>query len=232
MTRKKGEDAVSPVVGVMLMLVVTVIIAAVVSGFAGGLVDGKEKAPTITMNVEIKNTGSFASSIFKADVLAVTEPIATKDLKLVTSWTNSDGTQGGAEVTGVNNTFGWGGAGFPDEGVAPWGYGQGVKSVNTGKPGETEQQFGNYILVGGTTMYAYPAGQSGGYMTGNATAGYGVETNGEYTDWEYTAGTTVDGMQAVLGKDWETLKTGDVVSVKLVHTPSGMTIFKKDVVVG
>jgi FlaG/FlaF family flagellin (archaellin) len=31
------EDAVSPVVGVMLMLVVTIIIAAVVSGFAGGL---------------------------------------------------------------------------------------------------------------------------------------------------------------------------------------------------
>ena len=31
------ENAVSPVVGVMLMLVVTIIIAAVVSGFAGGL---------------------------------------------------------------------------------------------------------------------------------------------------------------------------------------------------
>ena len=31
------EHAVSPVVGVMLMLVVTIIIAAVVSAFAGGL---------------------------------------------------------------------------------------------------------------------------------------------------------------------------------------------------
>lgn len=39
------DDAVSPVVGVMLMLVVTIIIAAVVSGFAGGIISGGDKAP-------------------------------------------------------------------------------------------------------------------------------------------------------------------------------------------
>ena len=41
----KNDEAVSPVVGVMLMLVVTIIIAAIVSGFAGGLAGGTEKAP-------------------------------------------------------------------------------------------------------------------------------------------------------------------------------------------
>jgi FlaG/FlaF family flagellin (archaellin) len=35
--KSKTEHAVSPVVGVMLMLVVTIIIAAVVSAFAGGM---------------------------------------------------------------------------------------------------------------------------------------------------------------------------------------------------
>lgn len=35
---KTKEEAISPVIGIMLMLVVTVIIAAVVSGFAGGLI--------------------------------------------------------------------------------------------------------------------------------------------------------------------------------------------------
>ena len=35
---EQKDDAVSPVVGVMLMLVVTIIIAAVVAAFAGGLV--------------------------------------------------------------------------------------------------------------------------------------------------------------------------------------------------
>ena len=40
------EDAVSPVVGVMLMLVVTIIIAAVVSAFAGGMSTSTSVAPS------------------------------------------------------------------------------------------------------------------------------------------------------------------------------------------
>ncbi|MFA5330824.1 MAG: type IV pilin N-terminal domain-containing protein [Methanoregula sp.] len=36
------SDAVSPVIGVMLMIVVTIIIAAVVSGFASGIVDSQK----------------------------------------------------------------------------------------------------------------------------------------------------------------------------------------------
>lgn len=44
-TRQNSDEAVSPVVGVMLMLVVTIIIAAVVSGFAGGLVGGGARKP-------------------------------------------------------------------------------------------------------------------------------------------------------------------------------------------
>lgn len=49
------DDAVSPVVGVMLMLVVTIIIAAVVSGFAGGLSGGTQKAPQVTLKTEAYN---------------------------------------------------------------------------------------------------------------------------------------------------------------------------------
>lgn len=46
------EKAVSPVVGVMLMLVVTIIIAAVVSAFSGGLVKSTDKAPQLTISGE------------------------------------------------------------------------------------------------------------------------------------------------------------------------------------
>lgn len=46
------DDAVSPVVGVMLMLVVTIIIAAVVSAFAGGLAETEHKAPQMTLGAE------------------------------------------------------------------------------------------------------------------------------------------------------------------------------------
>lgn len=48
----KNEQAVSPVVGVMLMLVVTIIIAAVVSGFAGGLAGDQQKTPQVSLKAE------------------------------------------------------------------------------------------------------------------------------------------------------------------------------------
>lgn len=44
------EEAVSPVVAIMLMLVVTIIIAAVVSGFAGAMATGKNQAPHATIS--------------------------------------------------------------------------------------------------------------------------------------------------------------------------------------
>jgi FlaG/FlaF family flagellin (archaellin) len=52
MATKNNEHAISPVVGVMLMLVVTIIIAAVVSGFAGGVVSGQQKVPQATIQGE------------------------------------------------------------------------------------------------------------------------------------------------------------------------------------
>ncbi len=46
------DSAVSPVVGVMLMLVVTIIIAAVVSAFAGGMGSEQHKTPQTTMAIK------------------------------------------------------------------------------------------------------------------------------------------------------------------------------------
>lgn len=45
------EDAVSPVVGVMLMLVVTIVIATLVSVFAGGISADEAKPPQLTLSV-------------------------------------------------------------------------------------------------------------------------------------------------------------------------------------
>ena len=53
---QKQEQAVSPVVGVMLMLVVTIIIAAVVSAFAGSTVGGTSKAPSATIQATYSQT--------------------------------------------------------------------------------------------------------------------------------------------------------------------------------
>lgn len=47
------DSAVSPVVGVMLMLVVTIIIAALVSAYAGGLGTTKDTTPMVTFKADL-----------------------------------------------------------------------------------------------------------------------------------------------------------------------------------
>ena len=61
MMQKKDvhELAVSPVVGVMLMLVVTIIIAAVVSAFSGGMAQTTSKTPQINIGLEAHNDDSI-----------------------------------------------------------------------------------------------------------------------------------------------------------------------------
>ena len=74
------ESAVSPVVGVMLMLVVTIIIAAVVASFAGGMTDSTEKMPisVITGTYSQANglylTMQSGDSIFLKNVDLVVKP--------------------------------------------------------------------------------------------------------------------------------------------------------------
>ena len=51
MIQKKSEDAVSPVIGVMLLLVVTIVIAAVVAAFAGGVGTDVEVRPATAVEV-------------------------------------------------------------------------------------------------------------------------------------------------------------------------------------
>jgi FlaG/FlaF family flagellin (archaellin) len=73
------EHAVSPVVGVMLMLVVTIIIAAVVSGFAGGLMKGQTKTPQATI------TGTFSVTQGMTITNAGGDSLATSNLLITTT---------------------------------------------------------------------------------------------------------------------------------------------------
>ena len=53
--QERKDDAVSPVIGIMLMLVVTIIIAAVVTGFATDLSKDTEKTPTAFFDADSEN---------------------------------------------------------------------------------------------------------------------------------------------------------------------------------
>lgn len=76
----RNESAVSPVIGIMLMLVVTIIIAAVVSGFAGGMIGTKETAPkaaisgTYSQYNGLTMTHTGGDSVETRDVRVIVRP--------------------------------------------------------------------------------------------------------------------------------------------------------------
>ena len=87
-----SEHAVSPVVGVMMMLVVVIIIAAIVSGVAGGMVSGQKKLPQATIQATFSQTGGMTI------VHAGGDPLATAGLSFTVS-DNPEFGQGLAAVT-------------------------------------------------------------------------------------------------------------------------------------
>jgi FlaG/FlaF family flagellin (archaellin) len=226
----KNDDAVSPVVGVMLMLVVTIIIGAVVSGFAGGITSGEQKAPQIVVETTIKNTGYYYGSAFTMVITSVSEPIPSQDVKIMTSWKASNGVRNATTVLpGVINTnYG------TTQLVAPWATGAGVGEFGMFNTKEDSQHFGNYTLTAGTVMRAYPSGSWGPTSQPAVYGGYGPgpDPTYAYVDGDgYTIGVDHDGMQGILGDDWNNLRMGDIVNVKLVHTPTNKVIYEKDVAV-
>ena len=90
MTRKNRQKnaAVSPVVGVLLMLVVTLIIAAVVSGFAGGLTRSTDKTPQVALDVSFVLSPTGGELTIKH---LGGDPINTKNTHIITSWVNQTG---------------------------------------------------------------------------------------------------------------------------------------------
>lgn len=212
MIRKNGEDGVSPVIGVMLMLVVTIIIAAVVSGFAGGLIGGQQKSPTLSMDVKISNTGSYIGSGFSANVLGVSQPINSADTKIVTTWTTTmknnasddlSDTQAaipnGAIFTGGNTSLpntnnvdlnpGMGNSAHT-QAVAPFAIGTGITNTNptnSFKNANNASWFGHYTLQPGVNLFVYPYGSKSGMALGGAPAsadsgGYNGATQYAYTE--------------------------------------------------
>jgi hypothetical protein len=75
--KQHRENAVSPVVGVMLMLVVTIIIAAVVSGFAGGLAKGQTKPPQATIQGTFSVTSGLTITNAGGDALPTSSILIT-----------------------------------------------------------------------------------------------------------------------------------------------------------
>jgi flagellin-like protein len=59
MALMKNEDAVSPVIGVILMVAVTVILAAVIASFVFGMTGNVQKTKVVAATANIENSGAI-----------------------------------------------------------------------------------------------------------------------------------------------------------------------------
>ena len=78
------EDAVSPVIGVMLMITVTIIVAAVVAAFVGGASTQFEKTPQASMRVYCDWSEDDLSDFNIIFEHLSGDPLRTEDLRIVT----------------------------------------------------------------------------------------------------------------------------------------------------
>jgi archaeal type IV pilus assembly protein PilA len=198
---KWDERAVSPVVGVMLMLVVTIIIAAVVSAFAGGMASGTQKAPQASIDVKIKtgmdDTMSGTNTVMTFIELSG-DPILTKDLSIVTYYTNKTGTVYKNKQTATSPRISL--YGYSSLTRIPF-----INDMRSGYSGNNPvKDFGNYTW------------KTGDVLSTGTTAGTAYLLAINSTTTPYT----------IIDPDFG---PGSIVDVKILHEPSGQYIFNKEV---
>lgn len=242
---KSRESAVSPVVGVMLMLVVTIIIAAVVSAFSGSMATGKEKAPQASLECHITwgdpmYTGSPGPAFTMKHMGG--DPINTKDVKLVTSWANASGIYHMQSTVAPTYTAGDEVYYDKTDGTTATAH-YVLTSLNTHYVAtEKTMAVDGYDAPGGEIYYNVPylmragdmpadnAGEESSLWFGNYVfrAGDVIKANNDNT----VAGTGDSQNRAEpIIKDGNLLTGNDIVNVKLIDMKSGSTIFNKDVLV-
>ena len=249
MTLKKSDDAVSPVIGVMLMLVVTVVIAAAVTIFATGVVGETEPAPVSVLDVKIYTNYPALYDDGKPKVcgpdLHIThvsgDHVDTKDIELRFSWTHKDGSgndcshysthsaEGMTEYLS-SNTGSWIGA-------ANWMEAAGINS-NGGKryqalyvkmPGGggtwgLDHYFGKVTLTPGMKLTASAD------MLPSTTENTGSQfMDAIFNNYEMSASTGFS--NPCTGGIMNHLPAGTAVDVMIVHLPSDKAIYDKTVIV-
>lgn len=137
-SRDINDSAVSPVVGIMLMLTVTLILAAIISGFTGGIAKSQQKPPQLVFEGSVVHDTD--NSFLDIRIISVSEGIPTKDLKLQTEWRNQSNQINRCTLTPNSQNVG--------TNTYPLGYGPGVGNY------KGSSNFGNFTLLAGTRLNA------------------------------------------------------------------------------
>jgi archaeal type IV pilus assembly protein PilA len=124
-----ADEGVSPVVGVMLMLVVTIIVAAIVSAFAGGLATGTSKTPQMSISATFSNSSGMVIHHVGGD------SVNTLSTRFIAVLSNDFGTYNGRSWTINSSVI----SVSKSDGNRPWNNALVTSSYNarTFQPGET-----------------------------------------------------------------------------------------------
>jgi len=136
--RRQRDDAVSPVVGVMLMLVVTVIIAAVVSAFAGGMGSGSEKLQQVQLRATYSQADGMTIEHLGGDAIAtISTNVIVRPSKTFGNAEHMRWVVNKTSITDEKKT-----TAYPDG--TPWLAASGVTGAKAFRPGETHHILSPY----------------------------------------------------------------------------------------
>ena len=238
---EQKDDAVSPVVGVMLMLVVTIIIAAVVAAFAGGLATSTETAPNAVLDVQIfsaANTGGTMSITYAPDMTIDHlggDSVDTGDLEIKFSWTNISGQTFYSSYNGSEDSISYNG-----------GYGDTSRKkalyLNDMIQSGDNALFGNAVLTTGSHMQTYANYLKQDYLdpSWGGTGKTIIHTGSPFMDVifggsnEFTKASLLtddNGFPVYHDGIMKEMPAGTAVHVTIIHTPSGQAIYDKVVYV-
>jgi len=209
----QNDNGVSPVVGVMLMLSVTIIIAAIVSATAGSYSGTQKSAPSAILEVhfyENRSYGDFSTRAMTIEHVSGA-PLQTKDMSISTYYRN----QSGQLIKGT----------LLGEKPVEIGSGEyaGALYIND------EDRFDGSPLQATSSGYQSWFGNSSAvFMAGDILVTPARFCRDE-TDHENPGLNYILNLGEKASDDG--FKAGDTVSVKIVHVPSGQVIFDKDIVV-
>lgn len=174
MTLKKSEDAISPVIGVMLMLAVTIIIAAVVVAVSTGMVTETKTAPNAVFEVVIDRNivGLDGWGRAAGPDLSIThisgDSVHSKDMKLFFSWTDPEGnfhesTYSSAEFSElcpggiyIPDSYGYMGDPIYTSMIAPRSQPLYQKGHGGDGPNALDHYFGDVVFAPGVKVMATP----------------------------------------------------------------------------
>jgi archaeal type IV pilus assembly protein PilA len=235
---KDQESGVSPVVGVMLMLAVTIMIAAIVSATAGNFSNTEKKAPSAILDVSIyaaKDYGSFSTPTMIIRHVSG-NVLQTKDLQIVTYYTvpGTGNISRGSLMgeTAVQGESGWSDFSESDQ--------CGALFIND------ENRFGSDTVQSSSSGHGNWFGNSSAVFKPGDILVTPAQYCGNSGDAKDSASSNLHrnpGMEKLFpnvifiegngsnGKPTGQFPAGNVVSVKIIHTPSGQIIFDKDVVI-